>query len=161
MINRNVKQLSRIALALVVLLSGLALVPFTELSAEKLDWQRYAGIYQPDLDVAPPLGAPGSAFVFTGSGYPANTLATIYADGNPIGTAQTDGGGGLQFAILTDGGDNLGLYYITAATGANASATNDFTLDANEPVVPLPPNFTAPVIELPSLFFLPVIFNGQ
>ena len=36
-------QLSRLAIALTLLLSGLALVPFVQLPGETFSWHRYAG----------------------------------------------------------------------------------------------------------------------
>ena len=65
--------------ASIIFLSGLALLPFAKLSADPLGWQRYAGIYNPDLDVNPNKGFPGTAFVYVGSGYPSNALATVYS----------------------------------------------------------------------------------
>jgi hypothetical protein len=40
-------RLQRLVIALAILLSGLALVPYIALPSEKLVWQRYADAYQP------------------------------------------------------------------------------------------------------------------
>lgn len=40
-------RVQRLVLALVLLLSGLALAPYVALPSEKLVWQRYADAYQP------------------------------------------------------------------------------------------------------------------
>lgn len=149
MLSQRAKQFSRIGFVLIIILSGLALLPFSPLSAEKLTWQRFAAVYQPDLDVvSEDDGAPGSAFVFAGEGYPPHALATVYADGVPIGTLTTDGAGSASFAIQTSSGDGLGRYFITLATDANTSATDDFDLEADEPIWPLPPGFSDPVFNL-------------
>lgn len=39
----------RLFVALAVFLSGIALVPYLSLSAERIEWQRFASIYQPDF----------------------------------------------------------------------------------------------------------------
>jgi hypothetical protein len=138
----------RLLAAAAILLSGLALLPFADLSAEQLGWQLYAGIYNPDLDVEPDDGFPGSAFVFTGSGYPPNTLATVYVGNNAIGTVMTDDSGWTTFAIQTAPGDPFDRYYITLATDANTSDTKDFDLEDDEPIWPLPPGYNGPVFDL-------------
>jgi hypothetical protein len=40
-------RLQRLVLALTILLSGLALVPYVAFPSEKINWQRYAAAYQP------------------------------------------------------------------------------------------------------------------
>ena len=46
------KKYQRMFLALAVLVSGIALVPYLGLSAERLDWQRYAAAYEvADVDI--------------------------------------------------------------------------------------------------------------
>jgi plastocyanin len=59
------KKYQRVFIALAIFLSGLALVPYLGLSAERIEWQRYAGAYEvadvqivdfafvPDLIVVP------------------------------------------------------------------------------------------------------------
>lgn len=159
MLNERAKLISRLILAVAVLLSGIAFLPFTTLSAERLTWQRYAGIYQPELTIVPNSGQPGSAFVFTGSGYPVTTQATIYIEAQPVGSIMTDAHGEATFAIQTLEEAVTGTYYVTLSTGPNASATQSFTLDANEPLIPLPPGFLGLVIELvaPMMVFLPIV----
>ena len=95
--------------ALLLLFSGLALLPFTGFSAEKLDWQRFANIYQPELNVSPAVAAPGSAFVFDGSDYPPLATGTVYVDGIPVGTVTTDASGAVTFAIQTNAVDPVGV----------------------------------------------------
>jgi hypothetical protein len=48
-------RFQRLTLALVILLSGLALAPYIALPSEKLVWQRYADAYQPPHAVFLPL----------------------------------------------------------------------------------------------------------
>lgn len=133
---------SRTLLVLLILLSGLALIPFTSFSAEKLNWELFAGIYEPDLDVVgEDKGFPGSAFLFRGVGYPPNALATVYIDGDARGTLFTDGQGRAQFLIQTEPGDPFGRYYVTLATDANTSDTDDIRLESDEPLIPPPPGW--------------------
>ena len=40
-------RFQRLVIALAIMLSGLALVPYIALPSEKLVWQRYANAYQP------------------------------------------------------------------------------------------------------------------
>ena len=142
------KMIYRFLTAAIIFLSGLALLPFAKLSADPLGWQRYAGVYNPDLDVNPDKGFPGTAFVYVGSGYPPNALATVYVDGVPLGTLMTDGSGWATFAIQTTSSDPLGRYYVTMATDPNTSDTKDFDLEDDEPLIPLPPGFPGPVFVL-------------
>ena len=137
MFQEHWKLINRSGVVLLVLISGLAVLPLTGLSAEKLGWEMYAGLYEPDLDVlGEDKGAPGSAFLYEGVGYPPNTLATIYVDGDPRGTLFTDGQGSAQFLIQSEIGDPLGRYYISMATDANTSATEDIRLEDDEPIIP-------------------------
>lgn len=148
---------SRGALALLILLSGLAFVPFTGLSGEELDWQLYAGVYQADLDVDEDRGSPGSAFLFTGAGYPANTLATVYVNGTPVSLVWTDGDGETQFLLQTQPDDMPGEYFITLATDENNSDTEDIELDPSEPTQAPPPDYDGPVTGLQAGSYLPFI----
>jgi hypothetical protein len=151
------KLLSRGLLALLILFSGLAFMPFTGLSSEDLGWQLYAGAYQVDLDVNPDRGRPGSAFLFTGSGYPANALAVVYVDGVPVGAVWTDGNGAAEFLIQTQPDDAPGAYFVTLASDSNTSATRDFELDNGEPLQPPPPGFDGSVFGLQAGQYLPFI----
>ena len=144
-------------LALLILLSGLAFMPFTGFSSDDIGWELYSGAYQVDLEVNYDRGSPGSAFHFTGSGYPANELAIVYVDGVPVGNVWTDGGGNAEFLIQTATSDALGEYFVTLATGSNASATEDFELESGEPVQPPPPGFDGSVFDLQAELYLPFI----
>ncbi len=150
--NRDVRDrwylFSRAGLALIILLSGLALIPFTSLRAEELTWRLFANIYQPDLSVNDNSGRPGSAFLFTGSGYPPLAAATIYIDGRPLGGLTTDSSGGATFLLRTDSLDPPGRYFITLATDANTSDTRHIDLEPAEPLVPPPPNYDGPRFRL-------------
>jgi hypothetical protein len=166
MISERWRAISRIGLLLLVLLSGISLLPFTGLSAQKLGWELYAGIYQPELNVVgADSGFPGSAFLFEGVGYPPNTLATVYVDGQERGTLTTDNQGQALFLIQTAGDDPLGQYFITLATDANTSATDDIRLQNDEPVIPPPPGWDGPTFFLdgdtlpPDTLFFPMMFQ--
>lgn len=153
------RVLSRAALALLILLSGLAFMPFTGFSDDELDWQRYAGVYQAQLHVNEDRGAPGSAFLFTGSGYQSNALALVYVDGIVVGAVWTDAQGGAEFLIQTAADDAPGEYFVTLTTDENTSATESFELDSGEPVQPPPPAYDGPVFDLQADLFLPVILK--
>lgn len=148
---------SRGALALLILLSGLAFVPFTGLSGEDLDWQLYAGVYQANLDVNEDRGSPGSAFLFTGSGYPANALAVVYINGVPVSVVWTDGNGETQFLLQTRPEDPPREYLVTLATADNISGTEDIELDASEPTHAPPPDYDGPTTDLRADLYLPFI----
>lgn len=159
----NAKQkqtlFSRGALALLILLSGLAFVPFTGLSGEDLDWQLYAGVYQANLDVDEDRGSPGSAFLFTGTGYPANALAIVYVDGVPVSVVWTDGNGETQFLIQTRPDDPPREYFVTLATDDNTSDTENIELDASEPTHAPPPDYDGFTSGLQAGLQLPFIAN--
>lgn len=146
---------SRGAVALLILLSGLAFMPFTGFSNDDLGWQRYAGVYQADLNVNHDRGAPGSAFLFTGSGYQPDTVAIVYVDGVAVGALWTDQDGGAEFLMQTEANDAPGQYFVTLATDSNTTATEDIELDAGEPVQPPPPGFEGPIFDLEADLFLP------
>ncbi len=150
---------SRGALALLILLSGLAFVPFTGLSGKDIDWQLYAGVYQANLDVDEDRGSPGSAFLFTGSGYPANALANIYVNGVPVGVVGTDGNGEAQFLLQTETDDAPGGYFVTLATDQSFSDTEDIELDLSEPTHDPPPDFDGVTAGLQADLYLPYIAN--
>jgi hypothetical protein len=134
--------LNRAVVALVLLFSGFAILPFAKLSAEALNWQLFGGIYEPDLTLVTNLGAPGSAFHFQAANYPANRLATVYVEGLEVGTLTTDGNGQAEFVIQTRTDDPNGSYDVTMSTDANTSDTASFTLAGGQPIVPPPAGFT-------------------
>ena len=49
------RQFQRLVIVLVIVLSGLALVPFVALPSEQLSWQRFAAAYQPQYHPHLPL----------------------------------------------------------------------------------------------------------
>lgn len=129
-------RLPRLVIALAVLLSGLALVPYVGLPAAAFNWQRYAGAYPyqpPTLEIDHDLGKPGSYLRVTGQHYPANSTATIQINGRPFGFVQTDATGYFSFQMNTANSDE-GAYFVTVTV--NPSATTRFTLDQNAPLYP-------------------------
>lgn len=149
-------NLTRLAVAGLILLSGVAMAPFIELPRQKLDWTLFAGVYEPELVVDQPSGAPGSVFTFTGSNYPLDALATVYADGEALGTLTTDSNGGAQFLLATQGA-LPGHYDITLEVDINASATVSIHLDESEPVLPPPAGFDGPTFAVGHPLFLPFV----
>ncbi len=129
------QHISRILLALTVLFSGVALVPFVELPAKTFEWQRYAGVYEePDLAVNYPNGQPGSFFHFSGTGFTPNSLVAVTANEYPLGTTTTDGAGNLEFNVSSADAD-LGSYYLAVIEG-NISVTERIVLASNVPLRP-------------------------
>ncbi len=139
---------SRLGLIIIILLSGVALLPIQELSAEKLNWQNVGAIYSPQLRLREDRGRPGSAFFYRATGYPPNTTATVYIDGSPRGTVPVNRRGQSYFLIQTEMNDDLDRYYVTLMVDANASATEDFRLEDDEPIVPPPPGYNGPIFFL-------------
>lgn len=114
-------QLARMILALTILLSGAALVPFVELPQETFAWQRYAGVYEtPELVVNYADGQPGSYFHFAGTGYEPTSNIPVYVNDVLLGEVTTDGEGGLVFNLGTMGAEH-GNYYLTVGSGAQVA----------------------------------------
>lgn len=150
-------QMIRLSLTAVILLSGWALVPFINMPVRAaITWQTLIGVYEPELTVNEPLGMPGSIFAFTGSSYPANSQATVFVDGDPLGVVMTDGDGMATFMINTAGAAN-GQYNVTLEVDINAAATTGIELVEDGPVVMPPPGFTGPTFNLGHVIYLPSI----
>lgn len=127
------QHITRISVALAILLSGVALLPFVDVPAQTFEWQRYAGVYEEaELDANYFDGQPGSFFHFTGAGFGANSLVEISSNGNVLGTVTTDGAGFLEFNLDTANAD-LGSYYVTATEG-NSSVTTKIVVWAGSPL---------------------------
>jgi hypothetical protein len=148
------EKVIRIAIALVILLGGLALLPYIDLPAEALTWQLYSGVYEAALTVNHTQGSPGSYFLFTGTNYPANSTAVISVNGDEIGEVQTDGNGDLSFIIAT-ANSAPGSYTVTAVVDVNASAAANFTLVTNGTFWPL--EGTGPIFSLEEVNYFPVM----
>jgi hypothetical protein len=148
------EKIIRIAIVMVILLAGLALLPFIDLPVEALTWQLYSGVYEATLTVNHTEGSPGSYFLFTGTNYPANSMATISVNGNEVGQVETDGNGGLSFIIATSN-SNPGLYTVTAAVDINASAAANFTLVIDGQHRPLEGN--GPIFSLIEVNYIPAL----
>jgi hypothetical protein len=93
----------------------MVLLPLSGLSAERIHWINFAGIYEPDLDViSDDKGAPGSSFFLVGEGYPPFAQAIIYVDGEPKCTVMTNVAGIADFIIQTYPGDPYGEASMTS-----------------------------------------------
>lgn len=150
----RIEKVIRIAIVLVILLGGLALLPYIDLPVEALTWQLYSGVYEATLDVNHTEGSPGSYFLFTGMNYPANSTATISVNGNEIGQVDTDANGELSFIIAT-ANSNPGSYTVTATVDVNASAATNFTLIINGQFQPSTGN--APIFSLQEVNYFPAM----
>ncbi|MBX3056749.1 MAG: hypothetical protein KF770_09780 [Anaerolineae bacterium] len=150
-------QIIRVALTAVILLSGLAMVPFIDLPAQAaITWQSLAGVYEPELEVNESSGVPGSIFAFTGSGYPPNTVATAYKDGQPLGAVPI-GGNGVGTFMVNTAGAAIGQYNVTLEVDINASATRGIELAETGPLVTPPPDFPGPTFNLVNEVYLPLV----
>ncbi|MCL4264833.1 MAG: hypothetical protein KJ069_16540 [Anaerolineae bacterium] len=150
-------QWIRVVLTAVILLSGLAMVPFIDLPAQAaITWQSLAGVYEPVLEVNEPLGRPGSVFAFTGSNYPPNTVATAYVDGQSLGQVMIDGNGVGTF-MVNSAGASIGQYNVTLEVDINASATTGIELEDTGLLVTPPPDFPGPTFNLVNVLYLPLV----
>ena len=145
-------------IALVILLSGVALLPFVEMPTEALTWQMFAGIYDATLSVNYTTGQPGSYFTFAGAQYPANSMATLSINGNNIGQVETDNGGNLTFILYT-GGVDPGIYSVTATVNSNASATAVIELLPNAPL--RLQEGSGPIFAVSPIYYAPIISKAS
>lgn len=152
----NQETVVRIVLTLAVLLAGVALVPFIDQPLKAIGWELFAGVYSPTLNVNETSGAPGSVFAFTGSGYPPNSVATVYVNGNPVGAVMTDPGGAASFLLNTIGAAP-GQYNVTLEVDINASATQSIELVSGGTTVTPPPGSTGETFFINHVIFLPSI----
>lgn len=144
------------SLILLILLSGLAMLPFVELPTQALTWELFAGVYAPELSVNANSGAPGSVFTFEGSNYPGNEIATVYVNGVSKGTVMTDDTGTASFLLDTTW-TLPGLYNITMEVDVNASATQSIELIEGGDIVQPPDEFPGPLFSSGNPVFLPII----
>jgi hypothetical protein len=132
--------------ALVILLAGIAMVPYVDRPVAALEWRMMAGVYAPELSVHASEGAPGSAFAFTGSGFPAHSVATLFVNGRYLGRVLTDDQGSAQFIVQSPAiSIAIGQYDITMEVDMNASATQGFSLSDGAPLVMPPGGFSGRV----------------
>ncbi|MCB8977240.1 MAG: hypothetical protein H6657_07430 [Ardenticatenaceae bacterium] len=138
----TLRTIVRSVVALVVLLSGLAMIPYFDRPAAALEWRMMAGVYAPELSVHASEGALGSQFAFTGSGFPAHQPATLFVNGRYLGRVMTDEHGMAQFVVQSPTSRlALGHYDVTMEVDMNASATQGFTLSEDAPLVWAPDGF--------------------
>ncbi|WP_420642147.1 hypothetical protein [Candidatus Leptofilum sp.] len=142
----SLRTLVRTVFVLAILLAGIAMVPYVERPAAALEWRMMAGVYSPELTVHANEGAPGSAFAFTGSGFPAHKPATLFVNGRYLGRVMTDEHGMAQFVVQSPASEMAhGHYDITMEVDMNASATQGFILSSDAPLVWVPDGFVGQV----------------
>ncbi len=156
------KSLPRILIALLIFVSGAALIPFVGLPAQGYSWQQYANAYVPvELQVNYHTGQPGSFFTITGQGFTPNSTATIEVNGQNLGSVNTDSNGELIFVIDSSGAQE-GYYFVTVTAGD--SATVSFRLAADAPNRPKEDDVT--VFALPAnsalsiLYYMPILAHN-
>ena len=86
----------------------------------------------PALAISDADGAPGSAFVLTGSNFPPGQTVPFAINGSALGPAQADSSGNLSFTVQTGPTAGEGLYLVTAPGYPGVAAR--FTLDAGQPL---------------------------
>lgn len=151
------EKITRIGLALAILLLGAALIPFVDIPVEAITWKTLAGVYEPDLVVNENSGAPGSVFAFTGSDFPPLSNASVYVNGSLLGSVMTDGSGMATFKLATAGAP-VGQYNVTLEVNVNASATESIELKSGDSIVTPPLGFPGPEFSLQNQIYLPAIF---
>jgi hypothetical protein len=144
------------ALALVILISSIAMIPLINLPVRQISWDLFAGAYAPDLSANETSGAPGSIFAFTGTNYPPNSLATVYVNGVSLGTVPIDGSGVGTFLLDTSWA-STGPYNVTLEVDINASATQSIDLIGGGNLVTPPSGFPGPTFTLIQPIFLPYL----
>jgi len=156
----NKEQITRLALTLVILLFGAAMIPFVDLPVGAIGWESLTGVYEPDLSVNETSGAPGSTFAFTGSNYPPNSLALIYVNGEVKGSVMTDAIGKATFKLNTIEAAP-GTYNVTLEVNINATATQSIELVESGPTVTPPVGFDGPTFFLgfPNPIFFPAVYR--
>jgi len=153
-----VTKFPRILLALAIFLSGAALVPFMGLPTQRISWERFADAYVPaSLEINYHGGAPGSSFRVRGRNYSPDIALQIFANGNLLGTVNTDSSGDFDIRINSTGA-TPGSYIITfSAEGLWVG----FSLHPTEPT--RPQEGSGPVYNLPpgiayaGMNYLPII----
>jgi hypothetical protein len=153
-----VEKKTRGLIALVILLSGLALIPFVNLPTEAIGWQRFAGVYDAVLTINYPDGIAGSYFTITGQNFPAESMAGVFLNDREIGAVPTDSGGNLNFIISTFNLDP-GVYTVVATVHANATASVGFEILAEGPLRPR--EGSGPVIYALPITFLPIMSGSN
>jgi hypothetical protein len=126
-----------------------SLLPHVGFSAERLGWEQFAGLYQPQVDlVGKGSGAPGSAFRFSAAGYPANAWASVYVNGISSGVVRINSQGELAFLVQSRTSAGEGMYLVTLAVDATISATDSLSIDSDEPIIRAPNRWSGPTLSL-------------
>lgn len=155
-LNFSRETIGRTLLMLVVLFSGVAMVPYIDMPKTALTWELFAGIYTPNLTSPETQGGPGSFFEFNGTNYPPNSSAMVYVNGRSVGSLTTDATGSGSFLIGTSCA-LPGTYNVTMEVNINASATQTYQLIAGNPAVPPPGGFVGPTFAAGTCSFLPIV----
>jgi len=138
------EAVSRLVITAFVLLGGVLLLPYVGNARAAINWEAFGSAYTPDLSVSDNVGAPGSQFAFTGTGYQPNRLAVIFVNGQVVGGVTTDSNGTGTFIIDTTGVPD-GDLTVVMETDANVSAFKTITVDSAEAVVTPPGGFPGSV----------------
>ncbi|HEY1011100.1 MAG TPA: hypothetical protein VGE07_00250 [Herpetosiphonaceae bacterium] len=123
-------RFGRLLIAGLLVVSGLALVPYVGFPAERFNWQQFAGAYdpQPTLAVNHQRGHRDSFFAITGEHFLPNSTVRIDVNGRQLGTATADRAGKVAFVLGTDRTDE-GFYVVRA----NQAGSTRFWVDNAAP----------------------------
>jgi hypothetical protein len=140
-----------------VFLTGLVLIPFVGVHGQVFRWQNYVGVYEDTaLVLNHVLGAPGSYFHVSGSGFSPNAAASVSVNGVPLGNVATDAAGELAFNLNTNSA-NLGRYEIVVEQGGDSAVGVFFLvrfgevhpLTGADPIFNVPPGIGEQILYLP------------
>lgn len=135
----------RLLVALTILLSAGALLPFVALPSEAFSWQQYAGAYELEaaLGINYDIGKPGSVFIITGQNFAPNSQATVIVNGQALSGAIDTGTGDFNFSLQTSSTAAPGVYIVTVTDSnetdslpitASSASTVSYRLDSEAPL---------------------------
>ncbi len=138
----------------------LSLQRFEAYPDESGRWDEYSQISAHNLALDYSEGAPGSTFTIIGSGYPANSLATVYINYIGVGTLMTDSDGKFKLTITMSIATQAGDYLITVSVNPTYSVM--IQIDPASPLrehEELSDHIDSPIIGPSIQVFLPMILK--
>ena len=133
--NMSRESIVRASLVLLVLLSGVALIPYVDLPDTLFSWRLFAGLYQPTtvaIDVIPgsdsnPIDPESEAVIpvaiLTAEGFDATAVDPLSVKFGPSGAGEDDGQAQVE-DVDEDGDLDLLLHFYTPDTGIQCGDTH-------------------------------------
>jgi peptide/nickel transport system substrate-binding protein len=112
-------------------------------------WDEFAAPAAPEMVINHPVGAPGSYFNITGSGFPHDSQAILLSNNHIIGELQVDNSGKTSFTLSSDL-VNPGDYHLRLSV--NPSAGVLLTIDGSQPTWPR--EGTLPIVHMPATRYI-------